>query len=171
MSDLADLFHYWSGDLTLGPTGDLAPALRADRTSQRIIRRLMTNPGGGDYPWEPDYGAGLPAKIGDTLDLGYLTALVIGQVALEPSVARDPAPQVTIAPIQGGVSISVLYWDLSGQGTPLSFNLFATPQAAPLPVPILESATPPSAHQLPPVQPDQVQTIRASNPIPAAIGF
>src|SRR5579859_5465965 len=121
MSDLADLFHYWSGDLQQGPTGDLAPAFRADRTSQRIIRRLLTNPGGGDYPWEPDYGAGLPAKIGDTLDLAYLQALIVGQIALEESVARDPAPQVTLVQIQGGVSISVLYWDQSGQGTPLSF--------------------------------------------------
>src|SRR5579859_6278606 len=98
MSDLADLFHYWSGDLQQGPTGDIAPARRADRTSQRIIRRLLTNPGGGDYPWQPEYGAGLPAKIGEPLDLGHLRALIIGQMALEPSVARNPAPQVTLTP-------------------------------------------------------------------------
>ena len=172
MSDLADLFQYWSNDLQQGPTGDLAAAFRADRTSQRIIRRLLTNPGGGDYPWEPNYGAGLPAKIGDTLDLGYLTALVIGQMALEPSVARDPPPQVTITAIQGGVSISVLYWDPSGQGVPLSFNLFATPQAGtPAPVPVLESATPASVHQLPPVERGPFTTVKASNPIPPASGF
>jgi hypothetical protein len=160
MSDLADLFHYWSGDLQQGATGDIAPAFRADRSSQRIIRRLMTNPGGGDYPWEPDYGAGLPAKIGDTLNIPYLTALIIGQMALEESVARDPAPQVTITQIQGGAAIQVIYYDQSGQGVPLSFNLFSPPQAtAPAPVPILESPTPPSAHQLPPVQGNQVETI------------
>ena len=172
MSDLADLFHYWSSDLQPGPTGDLAPAFRADRTSQRIIRRLMTNPGGGDYPFEPGYGAGLPAKIGDTLNIPYLTALIIGQLALEESVARDPAPQVAITQIQGGAAIQVVYYDQSGQGVPLSFNLFSTPLAtAPAPVPVLESATPASVHQLPPVQADQVVTIRPGNPIPAAIGF
>jgi len=168
----ADLFQYWGNDLQLGPTGDIAPAYRSDRTSQRIVRRLLTNPGGGDYPWEPDYGAGLLNQIGDTLNIPALTALVIGQMALEASVARDPAPQVTITPIQGGVSISVLYYDQSGQGTPLSFNLFAAPQgSAPPAPPILESATPPSPHQLPPVQANQVTTIRPSNPIPAASGF
>jgi hypothetical protein len=153
MSDLADLFHYWGNDLQQGPTGDIAPAFRADRTSQRIIRRLLTNPGGGEYPWQPEYGAGLPAKIGAPLDLGYLRALIIGQVALEPSVARNPAPQVTLTPIQGGVSIAVVYYDLSGAGTPLSFNLVATPQiTAPVQIPVLEAPTPPSPHQLPPVQ-------------------
>jgi hypothetical protein len=151
MSDLADLFHYWGNDLQEGPTGDLAPALRADRTSQRIIRRLLTNPGGGDYPWEPSYGAGLPAKIGMNLDLGHLTALVIGQIALEPTVARNPAPQVTLTPFNGGVSIAVVYFDQAGAGTPLSFNLFAAP-APPSSPPVgsLEAPTPPSPHQLPP---------------------
>jgi hypothetical protein len=157
MSDLADLFHYWSGDLQQGATGDLAPAFRADRSSQRIIRRLMTNPGGGDYPWEPDYGAGLPAKIGDTLNIPYLTALIIGQMALEASIARDPAPQITIAQIQGGASISIVYFDTSGSGKNLSFNLFPTSTPAnTVPVPILESPTPPSPHQLPPVEANQV---------------
>src|ERR1700679_1913854 len=112
MSNLAipaDLYQYWGNDLQQGPTGDIAPAYRADRTSQRIIRRLLTNPGGGDYPWEPDYGAGLLNQTGDTRKTPALTAVVIGQMACEASVARIPAPQVTITPIQAGVSISVLY--------------------------------------------------------------
>lgn len=171
MSDLADLSHYWGSDLQLGPTGDLATVVRADRTSQRIIRRLMTNPGGGDYPFEPDYGAGLPAKIGDTLNIPYLTALIIGQMALEESVSRDPAPQVLVTQIQGGAAIQIVYFDQSGQGVPLSFNLFSAPQGATPPAPpILESATPPSAHQLPPVQGDRVlRTPDTSAPI--ASGF
>ena len=165
MSDLADLWHFWSSDLQQGPTGDIALAFRADRTSQRIIRRLMTNSGGGDYPWEPDYGAGLPAKIGDTLNIPYLTALIIGQIALEASVARDPAPQVLVTQIQGGAAIQVIYYDQSGQGVPLSFNLFAAAaEPAPRPVPILESVTPPSVHQLPPVEPDKVVLGTTQNP-------
>jgi len=152
MSDAADLFHYWGNDLQPGPTGDIAPAFRADRTSQRIIRRLLTNPR-GDYPWQPGYGAGLPAKIGQNLDLGHLRALIVGQIALEPSVARNPAPVVTVTQIQGGASIYVLYYDQSGQGTPLSFNLFPTSTPAnTFPIPVLEAATPPSPHQLPPVK-------------------
>jgi hypothetical protein len=154
MSDLADLSQYWGCDLQQGPTGDIAPAFRSDRTSQRIIRRLLTNPGGGDYPWAPGYGAGLPAKIGRVLDLGHLRALIIGQIALEASVARNPAPQVTLTPIQGGVAIQVLYYDRSGVGTPLSFNLVSTPEPAPNPTPptVFEAPTPPAPHQLPPVE-------------------
>jgi hypothetical protein len=153
MSDPADLYHYWGNDLQQGPTGDIAPAYRADRTSQRIIRRLLTNPGGGDYPWQPQYGAGLPAKIGRNLDLGHLRALIIGQIALEPSVARSPAPQVTLTPFPGGVSIAVLYYDQAGQGRPLSFNLFPTATPAnTFPIPALEAVAPPSLHQLPPVE-------------------
>jgi hypothetical protein len=153
MSNLADLFHWWGQDLQPGPTGDLAPATGANRTSQRIIRRLLTNPGGGDYPWQPAYGAGLPAKIGQTLDLAQLRALIIGQIALEASVARSPAPQVTVTEVQGGVAISVVYYDQSGVGTPLAFTLFQAPQtSAPLPIHALEAPTPPSPHQLPPVE-------------------
>jgi hypothetical protein len=154
MSDLADLYQYWGNDLQQGPTGDIAPAFRSDRTSQRIIRRLLTNPGGGDYPWQPGYGAGLPGKIGRNLDLGNLRALIIGQVALEASVARSPAPQVTLTPFLGGVAISVVYFDQTGVGTPLSFNLLNTPLPAPTPIPstVFEAPTPPSPEQLPPVE-------------------
>ena len=173
MSDLADLYHYWGQDLTQGPTGGIALASRSDRTSQRIIRRLLTNPGGGDYPWQPEYGAGLPAKIGTNLDLPNLTAIITGQIALEPTVAREPPPQITLTPFLGGVGILIVYADLTGQSTQLSFNLFAV--AAPLPnitPPIqLEAPTPPSPHQLPPVQSGPTQTIVPSVPIPAATGF
>ncbi|MGB8840760.1 MAG: hypothetical protein WCC64_06790 [Aliidongia sp.] len=150
MSDLADLYQYWGNDLVLGSTGDIAPAFRSDRTSQRIMRRLLTNPGGGDYPWQPDYGAGLPAKIGQNLDLGHLRTLIVGQIALEPTVARNPMPQVTLTPFRGGVSISVLYYDQTGSGIPLSFNLAATPQPGTGQSSLgLEAPTPPSPHQLP----------------------
>jgi hypothetical protein len=71
------------------------------------------------------------------------------------------------------VSISVLYFDQSGQGTPLSFNLFAAPPAEPsFPIPQLEAATPASPHQLPPVDSNQTTAIVPSSPIePAAEGF
>ncbi|HVJ54867.1 MAG TPA: phage tail protein [Aliidongia sp.] len=121
MSDLADLAHFWGGDLTLGPTQNLAPVFRSDRTLQRILRRLLTNP--GDYIWQPDYGAGLPAKIGTNISVGEVTAIVTGQIALEPSVARNPAPQVTVMQISGGFSISAVIYDNAGNGTPLAFSL------------------------------------------------
>jgi hypothetical protein len=123
MSDLADLAHFWGQDITAGPTGDLGTVVRSDRTSQRLIRRLLTNPGGTDYLWQPDYGAGLPALIGQPLDLGALDALIRGQIALEPSVAQNPAPVINLIPVDGGVSISVAYFDNSGAGGSFVFAL------------------------------------------------
>jgi hypothetical protein len=126
MSDLADLAHFWGQDITSGPTGDIGTVERSDRTSQRLIRRLLTNPGGADYLWQPDYGAGLPALIGQPLDLGALDALIRGQIALEPSVAQSPAPVIELTPVQGGVSISVSYVDNAGTGGSFAFALAGT---------------------------------------------
>ncbi len=130
MSDLADLDHFWGQDIVPGPTGDLGTVVRSDRTSQRLIRRLLTNPGGTDYLWQPDYGAGLPGLIGQPLDLGALDALIRGQIALEPSVAPNPAPVITLTPVNGGVAISVTYFDNSGAGNVFAFTLAGTPSAA-----------------------------------------
>jgi hypothetical protein len=173
MPALADFYHYWSSDLAQGPTGGIALAVRADRTSQRIIRRLLTNPGGGEYPWQPEYGAGLPARIGRTLDLPNLRAVITGQIALEPSVARQPPPHITLTPFLGGVAIDIRYFDLSGQAVPLSFNLFAVAGPAPNITPpiLLEAPTPPSPHQLPPIQGDRTETIVPSSPFPAVTGL
>lgn len=173
MSALADFYHYWGQDLTQDPTGGVALAYRSDRTSQRIIRRLLTNPGGGDYPWQPEYGAGLPAKIGTNLDLPNLTAIITGQIALEPTVARTPAPQITLTPFPGGVGILIVYADLSGNATQVAFNLFAPAAPGPniTPPAQLEAPTPPSPHQLPPVQSGPTQTIVPSPPYPIISGF
>ncbi len=52
-----DLSHQWGDDLTVGPTGDMALVTGSVFGQQRVLRRLMTNP--GDYIWQLDYGAGL----------------------------------------------------------------------------------------------------------------
>jgi hypothetical protein len=124
MTDLVDLDHFWGADLTLGPTGDLNTVARTTRTLQRVLRRLLTNAGGqGDYIAHPEYGAGLAAKIGQSPSLGEIRAIVVGQFALEPAVAQTPAPQITVTPIAGGISISGVFYDNTGAGTPFSFSL------------------------------------------------
>ena len=59
--------------MTLPPSasGDL---LTTDDPTNRILRRLLTNP--GDYLWHPDYGAGLPSRIGTVVNEAELTALI-----------------------------------------------------------------------------------------------
>ena len=42
-----DIFHEWGSDLVVGSGGDLALASGSAVVSQRVCRRLLTNP--GDY--------------------------------------------------------------------------------------------------------------------------
>lgn len=128
MADLADLAHAYGEDLGVTPSGDIALAVKSDRTIQRIIRRLMTVPtdaNGSAYPWEPDYGVGLGARIGETLDIRGITSDVRSQMLLEPTVAKSPAPVITVTEIDTGATITVSYTDISG--VPQSFSFDLTP--------------------------------------------
>jgi hypothetical protein len=119
---MKDLFHYVGSDLTASPTGDLLPVTGIERGKQRVLRRLMTNP--GDYIQHPDYGAGLGAKVGDLLNVSEWQALIKGQMLLEACVAQDPPPQVAVSAIDGGAAVSIYYTDApSGQGVTLGFDV------------------------------------------------
>ena len=119
---MTDLYHYIGADLGLSPTGDLRPVSGLDLGKQRVLRRLMTNP--GDYLFHPDYGAGLGAKVGSVTNVGELTALIRGQMLLEEAVAQSPAPVIAVTPINDGVSVYIQYTDApSGQLATLSFDV------------------------------------------------
>jgi hypothetical protein len=123
MADLADANHVYGNDLAVSATGDIALVTKSQRTIQRIIRRLMTAPTnskGSAYPWQPEYGVGLGARIGESLDIRGIQGDVRSQMMLEPSVKKIPAPIVTVAKTDLGASITVSYTDLSG--LPKSFN-------------------------------------------------
>ena len=104
---MPDIHHWYGDDLALSPSGDLAVVDGIDLGNQRIVRRLMTAVGG--YLWHLDYGAGIPQRIGDTLDLAAIEALVASQIFLEASVSRTPPPKITVQPILGGVFVSITY--------------------------------------------------------------
>lgn len=104
---LNDVNHWVGGDIGTSPTGDLGLVNGDTRTQQRIVRRLVTNP--GDYIFHTDYGAGLPQKIGQTLDIGALRGLIRSQVLKEEGVAQTPEPQVDVASITNGVSVHIRY--------------------------------------------------------------
>jgi phage baseplate assembly protein W len=86
---LSDISHWFGGDLQTTNSGDLLTVTGTVRGEQRVLRRLLTNP--GDYVFEPDYGAGLPSYIGKTLDIGKLQALCLSQMLLEDAVAKNSA--------------------------------------------------------------------------------
>lgn len=106
---MTDLYHFISDDLRDSATGDVLQVEGLDQTSQRILRRLLTNPGA--YIWHPNYGAGLGRKIGTLLDIPALTGLIRSQIFLEASVARTPAPVITVTGIANGLAVRIQYYD------------------------------------------------------------
>lgn len=119
---LSDMNHWVGDDIGVSPTGDLGLASADLRTQQRIVRRLVTNP--GDYIFHTDYGAGLPQKIGETLDIASLRGLIRTQVALEAGVAQSPEPQVDVSAITGGVSVRIQYTSsVTREPVSLQFNV------------------------------------------------
>lgn len=103
MSTLSDLNHYWGNDLSVSASGDLLSVSGTLRGQQRVLRRLLTNPastdGPADYIFQPDYGAGLPRFIGQTIDTQKITAAILAQMVLEDAVAQTPAPTVKVAQV------------------------------------------------------------------------
>lgn len=115
-----DVGHYFSGDLQVSAAGDLLAVDTLLESQQRILRRLLTNP--GDYLWQPNYGAGLPAQIGQPLDDQAINALVTSQMLLEQSVAHNP--QVLATPIPNGLNMRIQYVEVdSTQPTALNFDV------------------------------------------------
>ncbi len=126
MTGLADLYHYFGTDLAPSNTGDLLTVTAIARGQQRVLRRLLTNP--GDYIFQPDYGAGLAQWIGANADLAAMRVLIRGQMLLEPSVAAQPEPVVSVLPIAnqagGGFAVAISYTDApSGEPVILSFDV------------------------------------------------
>lgn len=118
-----DCFHYYGNDLVVSPSGDLALANQSTTGTQRVYRRLLTNPSlsdtagnpiaSPDYTWHPNYGAGIPRKVGSPGNVPATRALIKGQMLLESAVARQPAPQIALTQVNNVVSSTIQYIDAS----------------------------------------------------------
>lgn len=107
---MTDISHYFGADLTLGPTGDLAVSSGTQNGQERVLRRLLTNP--GDYIWHPKYGAGLPAMVGQPVNTARIRAIIRSQIMKEAVVARSPAPVIAVTSnSRGFVYASIRYVD------------------------------------------------------------
>jgi hypothetical protein len=118
----ADLAHWFGQDLNVAASGDLLTVDGTLKGQQRVLRRLLTNP--GDYIDEPTYGGGLAQKIGEPFDAAGDEALVRSQIFLEPAVSRTPAPVVNVTEFGSGFSVAIAYTDAAtGSPVALSFNV------------------------------------------------
>jgi hypothetical protein len=106
---MPELSHYCGQDLAVGPTGDLALVSGVTETTQRIIRRLLTNK--GEYLWHLLYGAGLPAQVGLSANAMAIQSLIRGEIFKEQTVAQVPAPtiNVTASPGSNTVTVNIAY--------------------------------------------------------------
>jgi hypothetical protein len=102
-----------SGDLMvcrgIEPTGSAMPSCATVEGEQRVLRRLLTTP--GSYIWHLEYGAGLPQYVGQPEPPSAINSIIMGQMFLEDSVARDPLPRVSTTDIVNGINVNISYAD------------------------------------------------------------
>jgi len=113
----------WGGDLSAGPTGDLALATGTALGQQRVLRRLLTNP--GDYIWQLQYGAGLAQFVGAPCNIAAIKAAIRSQIFMESAVTRLPEPLIDVQSAQdGSVYVYIRYVDATDSTTQvLSFSV------------------------------------------------
>lgn len=120
---MPDVFHQFGSDLVAGATGDIALATGTVEGQQRVLRRLLTNP--GDYIWQPTYGAGLGQFVGQPVSPAQIRAVIRSQIFKEAAVARTPEPIVDVESDPGGTFyVHIRYSDAtSGATQMLSFSV------------------------------------------------
>ncbi len=125
---MTDVSHQWGSDLTISSSGDIGTVTGPLLGQQRVLRRLLTNP--GDYIWQLDYGAGLARFIGQPINPLQIRAVIRSQIFKEPMVARQPEPVIDVQVAPGGASgtvyVYIRYVDAeSSQTMVISFSVSA----------------------------------------------
>jgi phage baseplate assembly protein W len=122
---MPDLSHFYGSDLTVGPSGDLATVDGTQLGQQRVLRRLLTNP--GDYVWNPGYGAGLAQFVGGPANAAQIRSVIRSQIFQENAVARTPEPVIDVqADASGAVAVQIRYADATtGETLALGFTVGA----------------------------------------------
>jgi phage baseplate assembly protein W len=126
---LNDIYHQFGSDLLVGPTGDLATVTGTLLGQQRVLRRLLTNP--GDYIWQLTYGAGLAQFVGQPAVAARIAAVIRSQIFQESAVAATPAPVIDVQPAadgSGSIAVQVRYADADAD-TPQILTFTVNPPA------------------------------------------
>ncbi|GBD57466.1 phage tail protein [Gluconobacter wancherniae] len=103
-------------------SGSLVLIDGAEKTRQRLLRRLLTI--SGDYIWQNDYGAGLPAMVGQTISTGVIQEIITAQVRQDIGVDAAQPVTVAVVPENSGVcTCTISYVDAeSGMRSSLNFS-------------------------------------------------
>ncbi len=120
---MVDVQHRWAGDLAVTATGDLAVVTGGPLGTERVLRRLLTNP--ADYIWQPAYGAGLAQFVGLPVDSGSVAALIRLQMQREAAVAATPEPVIQVLTERPGtLAVDIRYADaITSQTQGVTFQL------------------------------------------------
>ena len=120
---MPDVFLEWGGDFQVSATGGLLMADGDDLVRQRLERRLFTAVQG--YVWHPEYGAGLPQKIGSVYQPTQIEAIVRSQINMEASVAPNPPPvvKVSVSPNSPNLTEINISYTNAQTGTAVSFTI------------------------------------------------
>lgn len=118
---VADFACPWKGDLGLTPSGDLAMVDGNDLVEQHIVRRLLTSVGG--MLFHPEYGGGLPQRIGRVAAARNIRSLVLSQINLEATVAPVPLPTVTVIQNAPGLFVIGIVYTSAITGKPVEISL------------------------------------------------
>lgn len=120
-----DVDQNFGEDINLTSLNDIAHVSGLLRSQQRVLRRLLTNP--GDYIWHPTYGAGLAKYIGQSLSTDRydeIKSTITSQIFLEDSVSKDVQPEIRMQTIQGGIFVQINYVEsISKNPIVLSFSV------------------------------------------------
>ena len=120
---MSDIQMSWAGDISATATGDLATVSGPELGTERVLRRLLTNPGA--YLWHPEYGAGLAQFVGQPADPAAIQAVIRTQMLLEPAVAATPEPVILVQLDPGGtLYVQIRYADAAtSEAMALTINL------------------------------------------------
>lgn len=115
---MSAISHVMGEDLTLVAGQGLAVVEGAEAVRQNLLRRLCTNV--GDYIWQLDYGAGLPAMVGDPAVVTTIKSVIMAQMALESGVDQtQPVDVSVLLGSNGAVQCSISYVDALTQQSQL----------------------------------------------------
>ena len=118
---MADISHTFASDLEIDATGDIATSSGSQLGQERVLRRLLTNP--GNYVWHIDYGAGLARFIGRPAAPRRIAAITRSQMFREAAVAQVPLPVVTIQSFPDGTLVENIRYVDAQTGDPVTLSL------------------------------------------------